>query len=129
MFNFQFSIFNKNIHLPAIALIVSGGHTQLILVKKFGQYKIVGETRDDAAGEAFDKVAKMLGLRYPGGPTIAKLASQWNDQFPMTNFQTNTKSKKSKSQTNHLITKSLSPFSFPRPMINSGDFDFSFSGL
>ena len=129
IFNFQFSIFNKNIHLPAIALIVSGGHTQLILVKKFGQYKIVGETRDDAAGEAFDKVAKMLGLRYPGGPTIAKLASQWNDQFPMTNFQTNTKSKKSKSQTNHLITKSLSPFSFPRPMINSGDFDFSFSGL
>jgi len=97
--------------LPAICLVVSGGHTQLILIKKIGEYAIIGETRDDAAGEAFDKVAKMLGLGYPGGPIIAKLASQWE------------------KRAGNLKTESLNQFSFPRPMINSGDFDLSFSGL
>ncbi|MBU2220303.1 tRNA (adenosine(37)-N6)-threonylcarbamoyltransferase complex transferase subunit TsaD [Patescibacteria group bacterium] len=95
---------------PAIALVVSGGHTQLILIKKFGDYKIIGETRDDAAGEAFDKVAKMLGLGYPGGPIISQLAT------------------KHQSQANHL-SLITNHFLLPRPMINSGDFDFSFSGL
>ena len=89
---------------PAIALVVSGGHTQLILVKNIGQYKIVGETRDDAAGEAFDKVAKMLNLGYPGGPIISRLAKSYK-----------------------LKTISFPPL--PRPMLNSNDFDFSFSGL
>jgi len=91
---------------PAIGLIVSGGHTQLVLIKKMGQYEIIGETRDDAAGEAFDKVAKMLGLGYPGGPIISKIADKFRS------------SKKIKPQS-----------TLPRPMINSGDFDFSFSGL
>lgn len=93
---------------PAIALIVSGGHTQLILIKKLGEYEIIGETRDDAAGEAFDKVAKMLKLGYPGGPIISKLA---------------------RFAESRRAAQPLPPFSLPRPMLNSGDFDFSFSGL
>ncbi|HRY52889.1 MAG TPA: tRNA (adenosine(37)-N6)-threonylcarbamoyltransferase complex transferase subunit TsaD [Candidatus Portnoybacteria bacterium] len=101
---------------PAIALIVSGGHTQLILIKKLGDYEIIGETRDDAAGEAFDKVAKMLKLGYPGGPIISKLA-----RFA--------ESRQTAQTLNCSTTQSLPPFSLPRPMLNSGDFDFSFSGL
>ena len=90
--------------LPALILIVSGGHTELVLMRKFGKYEIIGETRDDAAGEAFDKVAKMLKLGYPGGPIISKLAERVK-------------------QDRKINVK------LPRPMINSNDFDFSFSGL
>ncbi len=108
--NFQFS--NKSrktsskthttkIRFPAIGLIVSGGHTELILMKDFLKYKLIGRTRDDAAGEAFDKVARLLNLGYPGGPIISKLAKSGN---PMA-------------------------FDFPRGMMHSDDFDFSFSGL
>ena len=89
---------------PAICLIVSGGHTQLILIKKIGGYKIIGETRDDAAGECFDKTARILGLGYPGGPAIAAEASK-------------------------LSTTNNQSINLPRPMINSKDYDFSFSGL
>ncbi|MBI2474885.1 tRNA (adenosine(37)-N6)-threonylcarbamoyltransferase complex transferase subunit TsaD [Candidatus Uhrbacteria bacterium] len=85
----------------ALCLLVSGGHTELILMKDHGDYELIGMTRDDAAGEAFDKVAKLLGLGYPGGPVIAKSAEQGNPKA----------------------------ISFPRPMIDSDDFDFSFSGL
>lgn len=85
---------------PAICLVVSGGHTQIILMKGIGKYKILGETRDDAAGECFDKCAKILGLGYPGGPEISKLAEG-------------------------IIPKNI----FPRPMILTKDYDFSFSGL
>jgi len=94
------------IKFPALALVVSGGHTQLILMKDHLKYKTIGQTRDDAAGEAFDKVAKLLGLSYPGGPIISKMADavEWN------------------SADSH-------KFNLPRPMINSNDFDFSFSGL
>ncbi len=91
------------IEFPAVALLVSGGHTQIVLIKKWGEYELVGETRDDAAGEAFDKVAKMLGLSYPGGPIISKLASNVRSRTPNIDL--------------------------PRPMMDSGDFDFSFSGL
>jgi len=90
---------------PAISLIVSGGHTQIILVKTFGDYKILGETRDDAAGECFDKVARMLGLGYPGGPVIEKKAKEF------------------KSRTSKL------EISLPRPMMHQKNYDFSFSGL
>ena len=86
---------------PVLSLIVSGGHTQLVFSKKLGHYQIVGETRDDAVGEAFDKVAKLIGLGYPGGPEISKLAQSGDPKR----------------------------FDFPRPMLNSKDFDFSFSGL
>jgi len=86
---------------PHVALIVSGGHTLLIAVEGTGRYRLLGSTKDDAAGEAFDKVGKMLGLPYPGGPSIAKLAESGR----------------------------VDAFDFPRSMINSGDLDFSFSGL
>ncbi|QWC99966.1 tRNA (adenosine(37)-N6)-threonylcarbamoyltransferase complex transferase subunit TsaD [Polynucleobacter paneuropaeus] len=86
---------------PFVALLVSGGHTQLMLVKDIGQYELLGETVDDAAGEAFDKTAKLLGLDYPGGAALSALAE--------------------KGQTGR--------FDLPRPMLHSGDFDFSFSGL
>ncbi len=109
---------------PLLALIVSGGHTELVLMKKHLDYKILGATRDDAAGEAFDKVARMLGLGYPGGPEIAKLAKP----PPTPSFVR-------RGERNN----PLPPYEgargqggkglFPRPMINSGDFDFSFSGL
>jgi len=86
---------------PFIALLVSGGHTQLMLVSGVGKYQLLGETLDDAAGEAFDKTAKLLGLEYPGGAAISKLAE-----------------------------KGVSGrFDLPKPMLHSGDLDFSFSGL
>lgn len=86
---------------PFVALLVSGGHTQLVEVPELGSYKLIGESLDDAAGEAFDKVAKMLGLPYPGGPHVAKLAEQGTP----------------------------GRFEFPRPMTNRPGLDFSFSGL
>ncbi|MDD5291533.1 MAG: tRNA (adenosine(37)-N6)-threonylcarbamoyltransferase complex transferase subunit TsaD [Patescibacteria group bacterium] len=95
----------SNIKFPALILTVSGGHTMLVLMAGHGKYKIIGETRDDAAGEAFDKAAKLLGVGYPGGPAIAAYAAK-----------SKVKSQKSK-------------VSLPRPMINSNDYDFSFSGL
>ncbi|MEK7139751.1 MAG: tRNA (adenosine(37)-N6)-threonylcarbamoyltransferase complex transferase subunit TsaD [Patescibacteria group bacterium] len=99
----------SNLQFPMLALLVSGGHTELILIKKWGSYKKVGETQDDAAGEAFDKVARMLGLPYPGGPHIAALAAM--------------------SQNNAEQTQKNAEVILPRPMIHSGDFNFSFSGL
>ncbi len=91
--------------LPAIALLISGGHTELVLVEKLGSYKLIGQTRDDAVGEAFDKVARILGLPYPGGPEISKLAAQHNPSQPL-------------------------PIpALPRPMLHSKDFDFSCAGL
>jgi N6-L-threonylcarbamoyladenine synthase len=95
----------KSIEFPAIGLIVSGGHTQLILIKDFLKYKLLGETLDDAAGECFDKTARILGLSYPGGPAIAEQAAKLEDRS--WNLEAG----------------------LPRPMINSKNFDFSFSGL
>ena len=89
------------ISYPALALIASGGHTEIILIKKQGQYKLIGKTKDDAAGECFDKVAKLLNLPYPGGPMISKLAKKGNPQAII----------------------------LPRPMLKENNFDFSFSGL
>ncbi len=93
---------------PALALLVSGGHTELVLVKGWTDYEIVGKTLDDAVGEAFDKVARMLDLPYPGGPEISKLAESERKISP---------------------TVSRLEVKFPRPMIHSKDFNFSFSGL
>ena len=90
---------------PVVALLISGGHTELIVMREWGSYERIGETRDDAVGEAFDKVARMLGLPYPGGPEIGKLAAE--------------------ARTSEITT----PVSLPRPMLDSDDFDFSFSGL
>jgi N6-L-threonylcarbamoyladenine synthase len=90
---------------PALALLISGGHTEMVLMNKWGAYEKVGQTRDDAVGEAFDKVARLIGLPYPGGPEISKLAAKGRQQ-------------------------NLPAFAdLPRPMIGSDDLDFSFSGL
>jgi len=86
---------------PAIALVVSGGHTELLLMKDHGKYKLLGATLDDAAGEAFDKTAKLMGLGYPGGPAISRLAKDGNQLM----------------------------YDFPRPLLHSDDLRFSFSGL
>ena len=95
---------------PLIALIVSGGHTQLMLMQDHFQYELLGETQDDAAGEAFDKVAKLLGLTYPGGPEVAKRADAFRREH-------------SPADIADLTEK------FPRPMLAADNFDFSFSGL
>jgi N6-L-threonylcarbamoyladenine synthase len=92
----------QKIELPAVALVASGGHTELVLMKKIGEYEKIGATKDDAAGEAFDKVARLLGLPYPGGPNLSKLAETVTSQHA---------------------------WNLPRPMIHSGDYHFSFSGL
>lgn len=99
---------SQTINFPAIVLTVSGGHTLLALMTDHGKIKIIGETRDDAAGEAYDKGAKMLGLGYPGGPAISKTAAEYQARH--------------KGQAKESLN-------FPRPMINSSNFDFSFSGL
>src|SRR3989344_1392992 len=92
---------SEKLDFPAVALAVSGGHTQLILVKNWMDYELLGETLDDAAGEAFDKVARMLELPFPGGPEIEKLAAKGNPNA----------------------------IKFPRPMLNQKNYNFSFSGL
>lgn len=122
-FSFSFRELNSRnsskpsfMEFPILALIVSGGHTELILMKKHLSYKIIGQTLDDAAGEAFDKAAKILKLGYPGGPLIAKLAKLYQSStFPL--------------QQTSRCNFSKSSFSLPRPMLNSGNFNFSFSGL
>jgi N6-L-threonylcarbamoyladenine synthase len=96
---------NRKVEFPSLALLISGGHTELVEMEGWGKYKILGQTRDDAVGEAFDKTARLLGLPYPGGPQISKLAE------------------KARSENIPHTAK------FPRPMIHSDDFDFSFAGL
>jgi N6-L-threonylcarbamoyladenine synthase len=106
----------NNFEFPILALVISGGHTQLVLIKDYLKYEIIGETQDDAVGEAFDKVAKILGLGYPGGPIISKTADE-------------TKDKKIEAIKSPEIKKLLEEIKFPRPMIDSGDLNFSYSGL
>jgi N6-L-threonylcarbamoyladenine synthase len=93
---------NQKIRFPFLSLLLSGGHTQLLVVKAYNKFEIIGETLDDALGEAFDKTAKLLGYGYPGGPIIEKLA---------------------------LKEKSKNFFKLPKPLLNSKNLDFSFSGL
>ncbi len=95
----------ENPQFPILALLISGGHTELVLMREWLNYELVGETRDDAVGEAFDKVARMLSLPYPGGPEISKLAEEFRLSGPTPKF------------------------SLPRPMIHDNNFDFSFAGL
>ena len=95
------SLIYEDILTPALALVVSGGHTELHLIPEFGVYHLLGRTRDDAAGECLDKTSKFLGLGYPGGPVIDKIAREGDPNR----------------------------FSFPRAMLESGDLDFSFSGI
>ena len=92
---------NKELEPPFVCLVVSGGHTHLVVVEDYGKYKILGKTRDDAAGEAFDKVARAIGLGYPGGPKIDKISKDGNPHA----------------------------YEFPRAKITDSVYDFSFSGL
>ena len=92
---------NKDLEPPFICLVVSGGHSHLVVVKEYGEYEIIGRTRDDAAGEAFDKVARAIGLGYPGGPKIDKISRQGNPDA----------------------------IHFPRAKVGDAEYDFSFSGL
>ena len=94
-------IANKELEPPFICLVVSGGHTHLVVVNDYGKYEVIGHTRDDAAGEAFDKVARAIGLGYPGGPKIDKVAKEGNENA----------------------------IKFPKAVVNDAPLDFSFSGL
>lgn len=92
---------NKELEPPFVCMVVSGGHTHLVVVKDYGEYEVIGRTRDDAAGEAFDKVARAIGLGYPGGPKVDKLAKEGNPDA----------------------------IEFPRATVSGSEYDFSFSGL
>src|SRR3989338_6639954 len=121
-------LISKKIQMPAIALLVSGGHTQLVLVKGFGKYEIIGETLDDAVGEAFDKVARMLDLPYPGGPHISALAEKLRN-IPLLRGGSLAR----RGGKIHPPPPSGTPqeenFKLPRPMLYSKNFNFSFAGL
>ncbi len=124
-----------NIEFPAISLLVSGGHTELVKIENIGNYEVVGRTRDDAVGEAFDKVARLLGYPYPGGPQISALAesARTNADLTQTNAERNSKSESEPSQRQSAssLRKSASgsTLTLPRPMLHSHDLDFSFSGI
>ena len=138
----KFSI--PKINFPALSLLVSGGHTELILSKNWLQYKIIGETLDDAAGEAFDKVARMLGLPYPGGPEISKLAEEERKSGSRKHIvygtlgrsdgdgQRKFSAENFRGDRNNMLSEPKKigfSVALPRPMIHSKNFDFSFSGL
>ena len=95
----------EELKFPALALLISGGHTEIVLINQIGEHELIGETKDDAVGEAFDKVARMLGLPYPGGPEISNLAEMARNEGMQDTIN------------------------FPRPMIKSDNLNFSFSGL
>jgi N6-L-threonylcarbamoyladenine synthase len=139
---------------PLLALLVSGGHTELVLSREPFRYEMLGQTRDDAAGEAFDKVARLLGLPYPGGPEISKLAAHARSNALATQTEMRKISSQNAADARHgeggegdvhagTMTETQGPrneadaaflakscrYVFPRPMLYSGDYDFSFSGL
>jgi len=129
-------------NFPLLALTVSGGHTSLTLMHDHGKYETLGETIDDAAGEAFDKVAKLLDLGYPGGPVVSKLASQFRDnlKFKISNLKSSPNDqmindkfiencKPARSSGGLKIENSPKGIIFPRPILNNGTYNFSFSGL
>lgn len=119
-----------NVAFPALALLISGGHTELVLVNNWMDYKKIGQTRDDAVGEAFDKVARMMDLPYPGGPQISKLAEEWRNEVTPAPAKG-----RAGEGFNTPSAFGISPLAggekitLPRPMLHSNDYDFSFSGL
>ena len=121
------------IKTPAISLLVSGGHTQLVLMKKWMDYEIIGKTLDDAVGEAFDKVARMLDLPYPGGPQISKLAEKLRaKEKPIFAGSLSPRARGAlplSSPACETPRKDCFSFALPRPMLHSKNFDFSFAGL
>jgi len=109
----------ENVKIPVLALLISGGHTELVLMREWLQYELIGETRDDAVGEAFDKVARMLGLPYPGGPEISRLSEEFRQEFQDIGSHTSDVG----------LPMSHTWAKLPRPMINENSCDFSFAGL
>jgi len=103
----------ESVKMPILALLISGGHTELVLMKEWLQYEIIGQTHDDAVGEAYDKVARMLSLPYPGGPEISRLAEEVRTSDVLT----------------YELGSPTSKFILPRPMLHDGTCNFSFSGL
>jgi N6-L-threonylcarbamoyladenine synthase len=110
------------VQFPALALLISGGHTELVLSKNWHQYEVIGQTVDDAVGEAFDKVARLMNLPYPGGPKISKLAAESRAENLREKYKTD-----ASLGTNAGLGEY--PWTLPRPMLKSPDFNFSFSGL
>jgi N6-L-threonylcarbamoyladenine synthase len=104
----------RTLSFPLLGLILSGGHTEFVYAPRWGSYQVVGATRDDSIGEAFDKVARLLGLPYPGGPELSRLAEKARAMRAV--------------RTMPMPNQDL-PNRLPRPMLHSGDLDFSFSGL
>jgi N6-L-threonylcarbamoyladenine synthase len=100
-----------DIRFPALSLLISGGHSELVLMRDWYDYTIIGQTLDDAVGEAFDKTARLMGLPYPGGPEIDRLASVYKDLLT------------------EKTTMDIESYTLPRPLLHSGDYNFSFSGL
>jgi N6-L-threonylcarbamoyladenine synthase len=107
----------QDVQFPILALLISGGHTELVLMREWFTYELLGRTLDDAVGEAFDKVARMLNLPYPGGPEISKLATEARKKLP------------EKGEMYTTPTPFSETFSLPRPMLNTDSCDMSFSGL
>jgi len=136
-----FSVFGKNkgkfkipkVKLPILSLLVSGGHTQLVLTKKWMNYEIIGESLDDAMGEAFDKVARMLDLPYPGGPEISKLAEEERAREKQSlrgvSQADGPRGSAPRARGDSDPEKISFSLALPRPMLKSKDFNFSFSGL
>lgn len=133
----EFSI--PKVEFPALSLLVSGGHTEIVLIKDWMKYEVIGETLDDAVGEAFDKVARMMDLPYPGGPEISKLAEQARKEINKQRYvvsgslgrsgddgQRKFSPENFRADGNNISSKIIS---LPRPMLHSKNFDFSYSGL
>ena len=130
------ALFDKTANFPAVALLISGGHTELVLMKDWFDYEIIGATKDDAVGEAFDKVARILGLPYPGGPQISRLAeeirtpaSTFQKTFPPIPLEWNGHAPTPVFRNVLLPFANTKRFVLPRPMLKTNDLNFSFSGL
>jgi N6-L-threonylcarbamoyladenine synthase len=132
----SFIVENNKKMFPMLSLLVSGGHTELVYIKDWMKYKKLGQTRDDASGEAFDKVARMMGLPYPGGPEIGRLASIERENVVPRSLAQDDEPSTSKNFSRNLlradgnnISSEILKIQLPRPMMYSKDYDFSFSGL
>jgi N6-L-threonylcarbamoyladenine synthase len=120
----------KNVQLPVLGLLISGGHTEFVVMQDWFSYEVIGQTKDDAVGEAYDKVARMLGLPYPGGPEISKLAESVRTTQKVASQKSSGLLSESSLQDSAGQTFAHQPFApLPRPMIDTKDCNMSFSGL
>lgn len=118
----------ENVELPVLALLISGGHTEFVVMKDWFTYEIIGETLDDAVGEAFDKVARMLGLGYPGGPVISKFAAEAREKENSLSKRSDLPAAEAGQENRGPLREEFS-LKLPRPMIQADSCDVSFSGL